>query len=55
MVRYWKLLGEYDAESTTYTAFAGGAGASPYTPTKTAKLLGLRVEIGRDAEIFNLA
>lgn len=49
MVGYWKYLGEYDAESTTFTAFAGGAGASPYTPTKTARMTGLRVIVGADA------
>jgi len=49
MGKYWKLLAEYDAESLTYTACAGGAQASPYTPTENAKLVGLRVEIGRDA------
>jgi hypothetical protein len=49
MVSYWKLLGEYDAETTTFTAFAGGAGASPYTPTKDAMLKGLRALVGADA------
>lgn len=47
--RYWRLLGEYDAETTTYSAFAGGAGSSPYTPDSDAILVALRVEIGRDA------
>ncbi len=49
MGRYWKLLGEYDAESTTYTEFAGGAGASPYTPKENAKLIGLRTLVAADA------
>lgn len=38
---YWKLIGVYDAETTTYSAFAGTNGASPYTPTSdgTIKIL----------------
>jgi hypothetical protein len=49
MGRYTELLGEYDAETTTYSAFAGGAGASPYTPKKDGTLVGLRVMVSRDA------
>lgn len=49
MRKYWKLLGEYDAESTTWTAFAGGAGASPYTPKESGRLTGLRLVVNRSA------
>lgn len=49
MAKYWKLLGEYDAESDTYTEFAGGAGTSPYTPKADGKLVGLRAIANRDA------
>lgn len=49
MGRYWKLLGEYDAETTTYTALAGGAGASPYYPEEPANLIGLRAIPNRSA------
>jgi len=49
MGEYWKVLGEYDAETTTYSELAGGAGASPYTPTEDATLVGLRVIVGGDA------
>jgi hypothetical protein len=49
MVRYWKLLGEYDAETTSYSNFAGSAGASPYTPTEDAHLIGLRVTPSAEA------
>lgn len=49
MVKYWECLGEYDAEGTTYTALAGGAGSSPYTPKENARLIGLRVIVGSDA------
>jgi len=49
MARYWKVLGEYNAESTTFSAFAGGGGASPYNPVEDARLKGLRVLINRAA------
>lgn len=49
MGKYWKLLAEYDAETTTYSECAGGSGSSPYTPTEAAKLVGLRVVVSADA------
>ena len=49
MSQYWDLLGEYDAESETYTAFAGAHGASPYTPLTKGKLKGLRAIPNREA------
>jgi len=48
-MRFWDTLGEYDAESTTYSALAGGAGSSPYFPQCNGKLKGLRATVGRDA------
>lgn len=45
----WRLLGEYDAETTTYSALAGGAGSSPYTPDFDGTLIGLRTIVSRDA------
>mgnify|MGYP001486695164 CR=1 FL=1 len=48
-MRYWRLLGEYDAETTTFSAFAGGGGASPYAPVEGARLKGLRVIPNRSA------
>jgi hypothetical protein len=42
------MLGEYNAESKTYTAVAGTQ-ASPYTPDVTARLKGLRASISGDA------
>jgi len=47
--KYWALMGEYDAESTTYTAFAGGGGSSPFTPSVPGRLIGLRVVPNRSA------
>lgn len=48
-MKYYRLLGEYNAETTTFSAFAGGAGASPYTPSESARLTGLRVFVNRAA------
>ena len=48
MGKYWVLLGQYGATTTSYTAFAGTP-ASPYTPTEDAKLIGLRVIVNRSA------
>jgi hypothetical protein len=48
-MRYWKLLGQYDAETTTYTEFAVSGMASPFMPVEDAKLKGLRVVINRSA------
>lgn len=48
-MKHWQVMAEYDAETTTYSACAGGAGSSPYTPGATGRLLGLRVEVGGDA------
>jgi hypothetical protein len=46
--KYWRLMGEYNAETKTYSALAGTV-ASPYTPDKTGKLAGLRVIPSADA------
>src|SRR4030042_3768074 len=42
MGKYWKLRGEYDSETASYTAFVGPNAPSPFTPTENAKLVGLR-------------
>lgn len=46
MGKYWKLLGEYDAESTSWAAVAGtiSGAKSPYTPSESGRLIGLRVQ-----------
>lgn len=49
MGKYWKLLAEYDAETTTYSAAAGANAPSPYTPTENATLIGLRVVVSSTA------
>lgn len=41
MARIWRLMGEYDAETTTFSALAGTP-ASPFTPDFNGRLLGLR-------------
>lgn len=43
MGKYAKLMGRYDAETTTYSACAGSGAASPYTPDEDGRLVGLRV------------
>ena len=48
-MRYWKLLGQYDAETTTYSELAVSGMASPYSPVENAKLKGLRAVINRSA------
>ena len=42
MGKYWKLVAEYDAETSSYTAVVGANAPSPFTPTENAKLIGLR-------------
>lgn len=49
MGSYWKLLGQYDAETTTWSEFAVTGFASPYNPVENATLKGLRVVINRSA------
>ncbi len=41
MSKIWRLLAEYDAETTTYSACAGTP-ASPFTPDFNGRLVGLR-------------
>lgn len=49
MGQYWDLMGEYDAETTTFTALAGGAGSSPYQPLVAGRLKGIRIVINRSS------
>lgn len=49
MGKYWRLLGDYNAESTTYSACAGASQTSPYTPDENATLVGLRPVVVADA------
>lgn len=46
---FWRLIGEYDAETTTFSACAGAAQTSPYTPDISGNLTGLRVVVNRSA------
>jgi len=48
-MRYWKLLGQYDSETTAYTELAVSGMASPYSPVESARLKGLRAIINRSA------
>lgn len=47
-MKWWRLIGEYDAESTTFSACAGVV-TSPYTPDVSGRLTGLRAIINRAA------
>lgn len=49
MTIWQDLLGEYDSETTAFTAFAGGAGASPYTPKADARLRAIKLMPARGA------
>jgi len=40
---YWLLVGVYDAETTTYSAFAGTNGTSPFTPTQNGTIKNIRI------------
>lgn len=44
-----RLMGEYDAEANSYSAFAGGGGSSPWTPDFNGRLIGLRMIFSREA------
>ena len=45
---FFRLMAQYDAETTTYSACAGTP-TSPYTPDKTGRLRGLRTIVNRSA------
>lgn len=48
MPEYWDLMGRYNAETQTFSAFAGTP-SSPYTPKKNGTLLGIRVVVSSEA------
>jgi len=43
MGKYWRVIGHYNGEATTYESLAGTFQTSPYTPDEDARLIGLRV------------
>lgn len=47
-MKIWRLLAEYDAETTTFSACAGTP-ASPYTPDFNGRLTGLRTIVSQSA------
>lgn len=49
MGMYWKALGQYDAETTTYSECAVSGFTSPYSPVENARLKGLRMIINRSS------
>ena len=42
MAKSWQLMAEYDAEDASYSACAGGAGSSPYSPLVNGRLTAIR-------------
>lgn len=48
-MKFWRLIGHYDAVSTTYTECAGAMQTSPYTPDFSGTLKGLRGIVGGGA------
>jgi len=48
-MKTWRLLGQYDAETTTFSALAVAGMASPYTPDFSGRLVGLRCVVNRSA------
>ena len=43
MSKYWRVVGHYNGEATTFEALAGTFQASPYTPDEDAHLVGIRL------------
>lgn len=48
-MKYWKLIGHYDAETQTYSAVAGALKAGDYMPPENGRLRGIRVIVGGEA------
>lgn len=49
-MKFWRLLGHYDAETQAYSACAGALQTSPYTPDIDAHLIGIRcIPVGEAA------
>jgi hypothetical protein len=49
MGQYWRLIGHYQGEATTYEALAGSLQSSPYTPDEDAHLIGIRCIVAPEA------
>lgn len=49
MARAWRLMGHYNAETSTYSACVGTAQPSPFTPDFNGRLVGLRTQASASA------
>lgn len=49
MGKYWRVIGHYNGEATTFEALAGTFQASPYTPDEDCRLVGIRVVANGEA------
>ena len=47
--KFWRLMGHYDAETSTWSACAGTAQTSPWTPDFNGTLIGLRTQVSATA------
>jgi len=43
MGKYWRVIGHYNGEATTFEALAGTFQASPYVPDEKSRLRGIRL------------
>jgi hypothetical protein len=48
-MKAWRCLGQYDSETTSYTALAVAGFTSPYAPDFDGRLLGVRAVMNRSA------
>lgn len=48
-MRYWRVIGHYNGEATTYEALAGTFQTSPYNHDENAKLKAIRVVANGEA------
>lgn len=44
-MRIWRLMGHYNAETSTYSACAGAGQTSPWTPDFNGTLVGLKTQM----------
>lgn len=48
-MRYWRVVGHYNAETQAYSACAGTFQTSPFTPDVDGRLVGVRITEGQEA------
>ena len=48
-MRFWRVIGHYNAETQAYSACAGTFGASPFSPDVSGRIIGVRLLEGQEA------